>query len=296
MTDTRIAPAVETLPASVQAVLGTVAQLRNPEGGCPWDLKQDHATLRPYLLEEAYELLDVLNAYAARKASAAEDLAPWGVMKEELGDVLLQVLLHSQIAEDHDRFSFGDVCATLNEKLIRRHPHVFGEAADLSPEGVSAQWQQIKAAEKGEDGTGPTSILAGVKPGQAALMFARDVSQKAVKAGFDWPNWASLFDCVRSELDELAAEVTDATPDAAQRDRQEEELGDLLFAVASVAGRLKVCPEVALRRATEKFTRRFEAMEALHQQQSGEQPIRELTLEAWDALWREAKAVTASPS
>lgn len=275
--------------------MATVAQLRNPDGGCPWDLKQDHATLRPYLLEEAYELLDVLNAYAAHKATGSEALAPWGAMKEELGDVLLQVLLHSQIAEDHGRFSFQDVCATLNDKLIRRHPHVFGEAADLTPEGVSAQWQQIKAAEKGGDVDGPASVLAGVKPGQAALMFARDVSQKAVKAGFDWPDWTSLFDCVRSELDELAAEVSTDTPaNAAHRDRQEEELGDLLFAVASVAGRLKLCPEVALRRATEKFQRRFEAMEALHAQQGAGADLSDLSLEAWDALWRQAKAVTGS--
>lgn len=346
MTFTTTTPKDLLNTSSVQAVMATVATLRNPEHGCPWDIAQDPDTLRPFLIEEAHELLEVLQIYAELKKQRALN-APEALQsehlprewqahyKEELGDLLLQVLLHSQMASDYGWFDFEEVCQTLNEKLIRRHPHVFpthtettvGKETDtassrlgMTPEAVTQQWQAIKAQEQQTaSNTGVTNpsdaqtiphILANIKLSPehpSALRYAEKLSTTAVKVGFDWENWDSLWCCVRSEIDELAAEVPETLTREALRTqtdtarlKQEDELGDLLFAVVSVAGRLKLCPETALWRASAKFKTRFEAMETLlythpHWVAHSKKPLTSLTFTQWDALWREAKKHTPNP-
>jgi MazG family protein len=264
------------LPVSL--LLSVVSQLRHPEQGCPWDLKQTHASLKPYLLEESYEALEAIDSGDPAK------------LREELGDVLLQVVLHAQLAKDAGQFDFNAVCQTLAEKLVRRHPHVFADVTDIEhPEQVTRQWQEIKAAEKGEKPSSK-SILADISRSQPALSRAHRVSRKAVKAGFTWPDLDALWACVMSEFDELRQEVN-ADPETASKaerhDRLEDEMGDILFAVVSLAGHLGIDPEVALTRATDKFTRRFQRME-----QRATQPLESLSFDAWDALWRAAKQQT----
>lgn len=283
----------ETL-AAFEKVVAVVAQLRNPQGGCPWDLKQTHASLRPYLLEEAYETLEAIDE-AKPKAIA-----------EELGDVLLQVLLHSQIAQDESSFSLQTVCEGLSDKLIRRHPHVFAEAnADIStPEQVTAQWQQLKQQEKAANSlpNQKKSILAEVKVSQPSLSRALEVSKKAVAVGFEWPTLEALWQCVMSEFDELKTEIEQQKLQGytvQNQARMEDELGDILFATVNLARQLKIHPEVALNRATNKFTSRFKAMEALIDERFPVMPLEKametLDFESWDALWREAKTLTALP-
>ncbi len=264
---------------SIQQVLAVVAQLRNPNGGCPWDLEQTHASLRPHLLEEAYEAVETMHHTPVQNPHH---------LKEELGDVLLQVLLHAQIAQDNGLFSFADICDTLADKLVHRHPHVFRpaqqeDAAITTPEQVSAQWQAIKQAEKNPTATTDTksSVLANVATGQPALTRAATISRKAVKVGFKWPNLESLWQCVMSEFDEFKAEAVAMTPST---DRMEDELGDIFFACASLAQFFNLNPEVALTRATNKFQARF-----LYIEQHATKPLSELSFDEWEQLWAEAK-------
>ena len=272
------------LPA-VEQVLAVVAQLRNPQRGCPWDLKQTHASLRPHLLEEAYEAVE---------AMTHEPVVNVTHLKEELGDVLLQVLLHAQIAQDNGLFSFADVCETLAEKLVHRHPHVFRPEAQAqnhieTPEQVSAQWQAIKQAEKAKNNKGVTiveSVLNSVSTGQPALSRAAKISRKAVKLGFKWPNLDSLWDCVMSEFEEFKVEAIAKYPIV---DRMEDELGDIFFACASLAQFFDLDPEVALTRATNKFQARFWYIE-----QHVTKPLTALSFDEWEALWGEAKQYLAS--
>jgi XTP/dITP diphosphohydrolase len=264
------------LPA-IQQVLAVVAQLRNPNGGCPWDLEQTHATLRPHLLEEAYEAVETMHHTPVQNPHH---------LKEELGDVLLQVLLHAQIAQDNGLFSFADICDTLADKLVHRHPHVFRpaqqeDAAITTPEQVSAQWQAIKQAEKNQTSASKTSVLANVATGQPALTRAATISRKAVKVGFKWPNLESLWLCVMSEFDEFKAEAIAPNPST---DRMEDELGDIFFACASLAQFFDLNPEVALTRATHKFQARFSYIE-----QHTQKPLTELSFDEWEQLWAEAK-------
>ena len=265
----------EQLNGLMKAV-AVVRQLRHPEEGCPWDLKQTHASLRKHMLEEAYEAVEAMQGEATTH------------LKEELGDVLLQVLLNAQIAEDSGEFTINDVAQTLAEKLIRRHPHVFTPKAHTqeitTPEAVSAQWQAIKAQERGQTHTTP-SALEGVTRAQPALSRAGVLSKKAVKLGFAWPDDATLLACVRSEFDEVEAEMKQATR---SHDRLEDELGDVLFACSSLAKELNIDPEVALTRASDKFETRFRHMERLIQQDN-QQPS-DLDFDTWEAYWAKAKA------
>ncbi len=306
----------------IEQLVQVVARLRHPTEGCPWDLKQTHQSLKPYMLEEAYEAVEAID-----EANASQNP---DCLKEELGDVLLQVLLHSQLAQDQGQFNFTDVCNTIAEKLVRRHPHVFGEVVAEDPETVVNNWEAIKRQEKAQTKTAsPTSsearthhlpasvsILKGISRNQPALSRAMETSKKAVKVGFEWPNLQSLWDCVMSEFDELRQEIEapehpDETP--TQRfDRLESEMGDIFFASVNLARHLKIDPEVALTKATAKFTRRFQVMENLIATQTqstqssaanpSDQPPGPLDLEAleramaaldfetWDTLWRKAKA------
>ena len=220
----------------IDRLLAIMRQLRNPDGGCEWDLAQDFSTIAPYTIEEAYEVSDAI---------AGGDPA---VICDELGDLLLQVVFHSQIATDEGLFGFDDVAKAISDKMERRHPHIFGDARIGD---VRQQWEQIKAAERAADGA--SSALDGVALSLPALLRAQKLQGRAARVGFDWPD----TDGPRAKIDEELAEVAEAN-DAAER---YEEVGDLLFAVVNYARKLGVDAEGALRDANLKFARRFAAME-----------------------------------
>jgi ATP diphosphatase len=276
-------------------LLTVMAALRTPGTGCPWDLAQGFATIAPYTIEEAYEVADAI---------ARNDLAD---LKDELGDLLLQVVYHARMAEEQGAFDFADVADAITRKMIRRHPHVFGTAEERAAGAQPGFWARIKADETagrsraGERGSGQdrdphSSLLAGVPVALPALTRAVKLQDKAARVGFDWPSLAPVFDKMREELDELAEIALHADPRApeplpaspAVRRRTEEELGDVLFVVANVARHLGIDPEAALRAANEKFVRRFRFIEEALAGR-GEKP-EDSTLAEMDALWDEAKA------
>ncbi|MBY0450707.1 MAG: nucleoside triphosphate pyrophosphohydrolase [Cyanobacteria bacterium] len=282
-----ISPSLGTHPPLTETarLLAVVSQLRDPKTGCPWDLKQTHASLRPYVLEEAYEVIDTI--------APEGETQNYTALAEELGDLLLQVTLHAQLAsEEKDpakHFDFESVAGGIADKLIRRHPHVFQapNAAIVSPEQVSAQWEQIKQAEKETKNTG--TGIASTGKGLPALSRALKVSQKAVSYGFEWPNFESLWQCVMSEYAEFQAEIPEAVPA-----KLEEEMGDILFATVNLARHFKIHPEVALNQAIQKFTQRFETMEALLPEKHPGLTLEQLSFEDWDTLWNQAKRVTTT--
>lgn len=255
-----------------------IARLRAPDG-CPWDRAQTPQTLRPYLVEETYEVLDALDA---------ED---WTELQEELGDVLLQVVLHAQLMAEAGRFGIADVVETIAEKMVRRHPHVFGDATADSPDEVSRNWARIKAAEKrAKAGTGTDdvqrSVLDGVPASAPALIQAQRLGEKAAKVGFDWPSAAEVFDKVAEESRELSAEIDHADADN-RKQAMEHELGDLLFTLTSLARHLDLDAESALRKANARFGRRFRFAEA--QLARGGEDVYATSAPRLEALWQAAK-------
>ena len=257
-------------------LLKIMAALRTPGSGCPWDLQQSFATIAPYTLEEAYEVADAI---------ARGDLAD---LREELGDLLLQVVFHARIAEEQGAFDFGDVVQSITEKLIRRHPHVFGDARAVTPGDVGNLWERIKAEEKAErrarrgEDTAPGGALAGVPVTLPALTRALKLQAKASSVGFDWHDPLAVLAKIREEADEIEAELA-----AGERTQAAAEVGDLLFAVVNLARHLDADPEAVLRRTNRKFERRFAAIEhALAGR--GRSPVQS-TLAEMDALWDEAK-------
>jgi MazG family protein len=259
---------------TVDALRTIMAALRTPVTGCPWDLEQDFSTIAPYTIEEAYEVADAI---------ARDDL---GDLREELGDLLLQVVFHAQMAEERDAFDFDDVVRGICEKLIRRHPHVFGDEEARTAGAVKDFWERIKDGEKAEK-AGKTdaddSVLAGVPLPLPALTRAVKLQSKAARVGFDWPDTRQVFD----KLAEETAELSDAMA-AGNAEAVFEEMGDLLFVYANLARHLKVDPESALRAANDKFARRFRAIETALAA-DGRAP-RDSTLDEMDRLWDEAKA------
>ncbi len=252
------------LPSSFERFQETIAHLRAPEG-CPWDRKQTHASLRPYLLEETYEVLDAL------------DTGDVAALREELGDLLLQIVLHSQIAVDEGEFRMSDVIATINEKIIRRHPHVWGSTEVNDEQDVKVNWDRLKQAEKNHQGK---SRLDGVPRSLPALVQSHSYQDRAARVGFDWDSMEPVIAKVHEELAEaLAAEDPDARAG---------EIGDLLFAVVNLARWLDVEPESALRGANARFYRRFEYIEQRAAAQGRD--LDEMTLADMDALWDDAKA------
>lgn len=243
----------------IDRLLAIMRQLRNPDGGCEWDLAQDFSTIAPYTIEEAYEVADAI---------AGGDPA---AICDELGDLLLQVVFHSQIADDDGLFDFDDVAAAISDKMERRHPHIFG---DSRTGDVRMQWEQIKAAERAADG--PQGALAGVALSLPALLRAQKLQARAARVGFDWPDIQGPRDKIAEEL----AEVADADSDAARH----EEVGDLLLAVVNYARKLGVDAEGALRDANVKFARRFAAME----DRAGG-TLAGLSLDAQEAHWQAVK-------
>lgn len=242
---------------------------------CPWDREQTHQSLEQHLIEETYELLDAIAALDP------DDPASDINFIEELGDLLFQIELHTAIAAEEGRFTMADVTSTVADKMERRHPHVFGDISAATPAEVSANWEAIKAAEKPERRTG--SIFAGVPGSLPALSYARAVQHKAAKVGFDWPNVDDAFPKIAEET----AEVADAIASGDEAHTRDE-LGDLLFAVVNVARHLKIEPEAALRQATTKFRRRFEAVEQLVANR--QLTLSDLDLAALDTLWDDVKA------
>ena len=240
-------------------------------GGCPWDREQTLETLRPFLVEETYEVLDAL---------ARGDVEGH---REELGDLLMQVVFQAALRREEGAFDFDAVANAISDKLVRRHPHVFGEATGVSTSAeVLAQWEEIKQAEKTAAGAKAGRILDGVKPGPA-LARAQKLGSKAAKVGFDWPSWEGSFDKIREEVEEVGAAARAADPAAVHH-----ELGDLLFAVVNLSRKLGVDAENALVDATARFQRRFEFVED-RLTERGKTP-RSSTLEEMDALWNDAKA------
>lgn len=258
-----------------------MAALRNPDGGCPWDLEQDFSSIRHYTIEEAYEVADAI------ERQDFDDL------REELGDLLLQPVYHAQMASERGLFDIGDVVFAITEKLIHRHPHVFGEEAARSAGGAKAKWEEVKADERARKaerkGENAPSILDDVPHTLPALARAEKLSKRAAKVDFDWPDWRDTAAKVREELDEVGEAANAADPS-----RLHEELGDLLFAAANLARKLGVDPEAALRDANLKFTRRFRYVE----QRAGEDslPLAEAGLERLDGYWNEIRARERSGS
>jgi tetrapyrrole methylase family protein/MazG family protein len=257
------------------------------EGGCPWDRKQTRESLKPYLIEEAYEVLEMIEAQDDPK------------LKEELGDVLLQVLFHAQIGRERNTFTIEDVLQTLAEKLIRRHPHVFGETTVDGAEEVVHRWEEIKRREKADlSGDGEAgSALDGVPKALPALLRAYQLQVRAARVGFDWPHdetgYAQVVGKVQEELREVdearAAAAKSATEEAKRR--LEDEIGDLLFALVNLARFVKVNPEEALRGAANRFAARFTHMEQAAK--GGGRSLTDMTLAEMDRLWEEAKATEA---
>lgn len=252
---------------NLEALIETVRILRS-EKGCKWDREQTHQTLRPNMLEEAYEAVDAIDSGDVKH------------LKEELGDVLLQVVLHSQIADDDKKFNIEDVAKEINDKLIRRHPHVFGDVQVNSTQDILDNWDAIKKEEK----THRTSIMDGISKSQSALMSAQKISKKAVKVGFEWDSEKTLYDCVFSEFKEFQEACA-----SSNQEHMEEEMGDILFAVVNLARWNKIDAEQALLTANKKFIKRFKMMEEL-----ATKPLEQYSFEEFDALWKQAKAVLVS--
>jgi MazG family protein len=250
-----------------------MAALRDPAGGCPWDLKQTFTTIAPYTIEEAYEVADAI---------ARGDLDD---LKDELGDLLLQVVYHARMAEERQAFAFADVVEAITTKMIRRHPHVFGSEDERAAGAAPGFWDRAKAAEKAA--SPDAGLLDGVPVGLPALTRAIKLQNKAAKVGFDWPSLTPVLAKLKEELAELEEAIASNPRESAGQHAIEEEFGDLLFVIANVARHLKIDPESALRAANEKFIRRFRYIEA----QLGEQgrgPTQS-NLAEMDALWDAAK-------
>lgn len=256
--------------AGIERLLEIMRRLRDPETGCPWDIEQDFASIAPYTIEEAYEVADAIERGA------------WGELEGELGDLLLQSVYHAQMGEETGLFSFQSVVQKISDKMVDRHPHVFGEETrDKSAEQQTRDWEAIKAAERADQAQ--SGALEGVAANLPALLRAMKLQKRAARVGFDWPDAGHVLDKIVEEAGELAAAQT-----AGDADAMEDELGDLLFVIANLARHLKIDPEAALRRTNAKFIRRFEAVEQKLAER-GKRP-NDSTLVEMDALWDEVKA------
>ncbi len=270
---------VTRMQGDIQRLLDIMARLRDPERGCPWDLQQDFASIVPYTIEEAYEVADAI------------DRGDLPALRDELGDLLLQVVFHARLAEEQGAFAFADVVAAISDKMTRRHPHVFGDAECGDAEVVHGSWERIKRDEREQAGETDGSALAGVARGLPEWQRAAKLQDRAARVGFDWPGPGPVIEKLREEIEEVRAEfatLADDPDDASARDRLEDELGDLLFVCANLARHARVDVGGALRRANRKFERRFRTMEALAAADGVE--LRELPLQAQDAYWDRAKA------
>lgn len=262
----------------IRRLIDIMARLRDPENGCPWDLEQDFSSIAPYTVEEAYEVADAI------------DRGDMGDLREELGDLLLQVVFHSRMAQEAGHFAFADVVEAICGKMVGRHPHVFGGAEVEDAAAQTDAWEAHKRRERQARGETDPSALAGVSRGMPEWMRAVKLQNRAARAGFDWPGPGPVIEKLHEEIDEVRAElaaVAGNPDDAAAHGRLEEEIGDLLFVAANLARHARVDVGSALRRANLKFERRFRAMEALARDERTSLP--ELPLEALEAYWRRVK-------
>jgi ATP diphosphatase len=249
----------------IAALINVMAALRHPETGCPWDRAQDFATIAPYTVEEAYEV---------QAAIAEGDPA---ALRDELGDLLFQVVYHARLAEERGWFSFDDVAAGIKDKMIRRHPHVFGDAAERDAAAQTEAWEAQKAAERGAAG-----VLDGIAGALPALARAQKLNARAARVGFEWPDVQGILDKLAEETAELRAELPEATPA-----RLQDEVGDMLFVMANLARKLGLNAEACLADANAKFTRRFQSIEAALAAQG--RTAQEASLDEMEALWQDAK-------
>lgn len=254
----------------IDRLLAIMARLRDPEGGCPWDLEQNFATIAPYTVEEAYEVADAIERHNLSD------------LREELGDLLFQVVFHSRMAEEQNAFAFDDVVEAICEKMLRRHPHVFGEAEARTSDEQTAAWEVIKAQERATKGKAE-SLLDDVPAGLPAMTRAVKLSKRAASVGFVWPTITEVMDKLHEEVGELEAEIA-----AGDREKARAELGDVLFVAANIARTLDIDPEDALRATNAKFSRRFRFIEAALRER-GKSPAQS-DLAEMDALWNAAKA------
>ena len=266
-------------PRDIATLLAIMAALRDPRTGCPWDVRQDFASIETYTIEEAYEVADAIGR------GNLDDL------REELGDLLLQVVFHARMAEEQGAFAFADVVAAISDKMERRHPHVFAGAAVEDAEAQTREWEEHKRREREASGDADASALAGIARGLPEWQRAVKLQKRAARVGFDWPSHLPVIDKLHEEIDEVRVEfeaIATNPDDAAARDRLEDELGDLLFVAANLTRHAQVDFGSALRRANAKFERRFRAMEQLAAADGSD--LSALPLEAQDAYWERAKA------
>ena len=258
----------------IDRLLAIMARLRDPQGGCPWDLEQDFSTIAPYTIEEAYEVADAIDR---------NDLAG---LKDELGDLLLQVVFHAQMAREQGAFGFDEVATAISEKMVRRHPHVFAEARFADADAQTLNWEAIKRAERAAAGEEDGSALAGISRGLPEWQRAVKLQSRAARTGFDWPGHGPVIAKLHEEIEEVRVEFERGAV-ADNHERLEDEIGDLLFVAANLARHAKVDVGAALRRANHKFERRFRAMEAMAEADGT--PLPSLDLEQQDAYWARAK-------
>jgi len=258
----------------IDRLLAIMAKLRDPDGGCPWDLEQDFSTIAPYTIEEAYEVADAIQR--GDKTS----------LREELGDLLLQVVYHAQMAEEAGHFGFDDVATAIADKMVARHPHVFGGAEIATAAAQTRMWEEFKARERDAKAAASArapSVLDDVPLALPALLRAEKLQKRAARVGFDWPEARQVLDKIEEEIREVRAELDQGAPAA----RIADEIGDLLFALANLARHMKIDPEAALRGCNVKFERRFRSIEQALEQQ-GKTP-KDASLDEMEALWVQAK-------
>jgi len=262
--------------ASINDLLTIMSRLRDPQGGCPWDLQQDFSSIAPYTVEEAYEVADAIDR------GDMEDL------KGELGDLLFQVVFHAQMARERGEFGFDDVVASICDKMLRRHPHVFGDASRDDAAAVERNWHAIKQAERAAAGDEDASALAGIARGLPEWQRATKLQSRAARTGFDWPGPEPVIAKLHEEIEEVRVEFAKGDVEA-NRERLEDEIGDLLFVAANLARHAKVDVGAALRHANHKFERRFRTMERLAQEDGTR--LQDLSLDAQEGYWARAKRI-----
>lgn len=263
---------------SIDRLTEVMARLRDPDGGCPWDIEQDFRSIAPYTIEEAYEVAEAI------------DRGDMAALRDELGDLLLQVVFHARMAEERGEFAFADVVAAIVDKMVRRHPHVFADETVDSAAAQTQAWEAHKAAERDARAAAegrPASLLDGVSVALPGLTRAVKLGRRAARVDFDWPDARSVLGKIDEELAELRAEMAEG----AERGRLEDELGDLLFSVANLARHLGIEPEAAVRRANRKFEERFRSVE--NRLRKTGRPVSEASQDEMERLWDEAKAEAA---
>lgn len=265
-------PQIQPL-AQMQRLLGIMLQLRDPETGCPWDKEQTFDSIVPFTIEEVYEVADAI---------ASGDMAE---IKDELGDLLFQVVFYAQLGQEQDEFDFEAIAKAIGDKLVRRHPHVFADQQLDDSKAVKERWEQIKQQERAEKGLlEDNSILAHIPAGMAPLIKAEKIQRKCAKVGFDWPDAQQVIDKIHEEIEEVQAELDQSEVDQLA---VEEEMGDLLFAVVNLSRHLKVNPEQALIKANQKFERRFRALENVFADK--QQALEDADLESMENVWQQVK-------